>query len=71
MADEVRIDKEVFHDRLASFISQWKRSGDAFFGGANSIVILVGKADETATFRKNNGFQVRLHTLAQPHTTII
>ncbi|KAI9689083.1 MAG: FACT complex subunit spt16 [Bathelium mastoideum] len=71
MADEVSIDKNVFHDRLASFISQWKRSGDAFFGGANSIVILVGKADETANFKKNNGFQFWLLGYEFPATLFV
>ena len=59
MADEVSIDKQVFHDRLSSFITQWKadkRSGDSVFGGVGSIVIAKGKPlngeyDKTAAFQ--------------------
>jgi len=61
MGDQVKIDKDAFHDRLSSLMSQWKndkRSGDALFGGAGSIAIVMGKTDEAAGFQKNNAFQV-------------
>jgi nucleosome binding factor SPN SPT16 subunit len=61
MAEEVKIDKQVFHDRLGQFVSAWKadkRSGDAFFGGVGSIVILLGKAEESGVFQKNNAMHV-------------
>ena len=61
MAEEVKIDKQLFQDRLSQFISAWKadkRSGDALFGGAGSIVILMGKNEETVTFQKNNAMHV-------------
>lgn len=59
MSDEVKIDKQVFHDRLSQFISAWKadkRSGDGLFAGAGSIAILMGKVEDQSgvTFRKNN-----------------
>ena len=63
MADEVKIDKGNFQDRLTSFISTWKadkRSGDALFGGVGSIVILMGRNEETPTFQKKNAMHVRL-----------
>ena len=62
MAEEVKIDKVVFHDRLGQFISAWKtdkRSGDALFGGVGSIIILMGKAEDSA-YQKNNALHVRL-----------
>lgn len=61
MAD-ITIDKNSFHDRLSSFLSQWKndkRSGDGIFGGVSSIVIMVGKANDAAAYPKNVAFQVR------------
>ena len=61
MADEIRIDKQVFHDRLSHFVSAWKadkRSGDALFGGVGSVLILMGKSEETNTFSKNNAMHV-------------
>jgi hypothetical protein len=62
MADQVVIDKTLFHERLSSFITQWKadkRSGDALFQGASSVVLPVGKATEGNTFTKSSAFQVR------------
>lgn len=62
MGDEVKIDKSLFHDRLSSFIAQWKndkRSGDAIFNAAGSIVIITGKAEDEQVFQKNNAFQVQ------------
>ena len=61
MAEEVKIDKQLFQDRLSQFISAWKtdkRSGDALFGGAGSIVILMGKNEENVAFQKNNAMHV-------------
>ena len=58
----MKIDKQAFQDRLTHFISAWKadkRSGDAFFGGAGSIVILMGKTEEATSFQKNNAMHVR------------
>jgi nucleosome binding factor SPN SPT16 subunit len=62
MADEqVKIDKDVFHDRLSGFIAGWKndrRAGDATFNGAASLAIVMGKADEGAGYQKNSAFHV-------------
>jgi nucleosome binding factor SPN SPT16 subunit len=60
MADEIVIDKEVFHERLSSFVTQWKndkRSNDALFQGVGSIVLCVGKASDGA-YTKATAFQV-------------
>lgn len=62
MAD-VQVDRDAFHKRLNSFVTQWKgdkRSGDTFFGGVGSIVILMGKTEEASGFAKNGAFQVGL-----------
>lgn len=66
---EIKIDKNIFQERLSHFISAWKadkRSGDALFGGASSILILMGKTEETAQFQKNNAMHVcrRLYTMS-------
>ena len=61
MAEQVTIDKAVFHNRLAAFLAAWKtdkRSGDSLFGGADSIVLLVGKASDAGDSQKTNAFQV-------------
>ena len=61
MAEEVKIDKTQFHDRLNQLISAWKadrRSGDAIFGGVGSIVILLGKSDDPG-YQKSNALHVR------------
>jgi nucleosome binding factor SPN SPT16 subunit len=60
MAEEVKIDSQLFHDRLGHLISAWKadkRSGDTLFGGIGSIVILVGKSED-AVYHKNNAMHV-------------
>lgn len=59
--DGVKIDKEVFHDRLSGFIAAWKndkRSGDALFAGASTLAIIMGKTNEDQGYQKNNAFQV-------------
>ena len=56
MADEVKIDKHVFNERLSQLVTAWKhdkRSNDALFGGVGSIVILMGKAEESGIHKKN------------------
>lgn len=61
MAEEVKIDKQVFHNRLSNFISAWKadkRANDTLFGGVGSIVIHMGKNEDTVTFQKNNAMHV-------------
>ena len=60
MAEEVKIDKNVFNERLLQLVTAWKhdkRSNDALFGGVGSIVILMGKAEESG-FQKKNAMHV-------------
>ena len=62
MADEVKIDKDLFHNRLSQLVSAWKNdkrsTSDALFGGVGSIVILLGKNEEVPIFHKNNALHV-------------
>lgn len=58
--DEVKIDKQLFHNRLSAFLTQWKadkRANDPQFNGANSVIACVGKADGQV-FTKTTAFQV-------------
>lgn len=73
MAEKIAIDKNTFFNHLSNFYASWKadkRSGNALFGGADSIVILMGKTktDESA-FQKNNAMHVcpQALPLAVPH----
>ena len=64
MADEIVIDKALFHERLNNLVTKWKadkRSGDQVFQGASSIATVVGKASDPGTYLKPAAFQVSLH----------
>lgn len=63
MADEIVVDKDVFYDRLSSFLTQWKgdKRSDEIFQGVGSIVLCVGKASEGA-YTKATAFQVWTYT---------
>ena len=67
MAEEVKIDKQLFQDRVSQLISSWKadkRSSDALFGGVGSFILLMGKNEDSATFHKNNAMHVRTKSTA-------
>ena len=71
MADDIVIDKQLFHDRLGNFVAKWKadkRSGDAIFQGASSIATVVGKASEPGSYLKPAAFQVRRSTVPRSMT---
>ncbi|KAH8820790.1 FACT complex subunit-domain-containing protein [Xylogone sp. PMI_703] len=71
---EIKIDKNLFQERLSHFISAWKadkRAGDALFGGANSILVLMGKSEETAQFQKNNAIHFWLLGYEFPATLFL
>lgn len=64
MGDTIKIDATTFSTRLSSFYSAWKadkRSANQVFGGASSIVILMGKTEDSNSFQKNNAMHVRVH----------
>lgn len=61
MADGIVINAKNFHDRLAALYNAWKadkRSSDGTFAGADSLVIVTGKADEETVYHKNNAIHV-------------
>lgn len=61
MGDEIVIDKTAFFNRLSGFYAAWKadkRSANSVFGGAGSIIILMGKTDEANSYQKNNAIHV-------------
>ncbi len=62
MGDEVKIDRDTFNNRLSHFVSTWKgdkrQSSDALFGGVGSIVVLLGRNEESQSFQKNNAMHV-------------
>jgi len=63
MADDIVIDKALFHERLGSLVTKWKadkRSGDAIFQGASSIAAVVGKPSDPGSYLKPAAFQVSL-----------
>ena len=66
---EVKIDKEVFNNRLSHFYTSWKNdkrsSGDAVFGGVGSILVLMGRNEEIPTFAKSNALSVYPRMLLQ------
>ncbi|KAI9368641.1 FACT complex subunit spt16 [Aspergillus egyptiacus] len=74
MGDEIVIDKTAFFNRLSSLHTAWKtdkRSSNPVFGGVGSIVILMGKTDETNSFQKNNAIHFWLLGYEFPATLLI
>lgn len=74
MGEEIAIDRSAFFNRLSNLYSTWKadkRSNHPLFGGAASIVILMGKTDEANSFQKNNAIHVCLQTFSCPGTNIL
>ncbi|KAF2877255.1 FACT complex subunit-domain-containing protein [Massariosphaeria phaeospora] len=74
MADEIVIDKQLFHERLNNFVTKWKadkRSGDSIFSGATSIATVVGKASEPGSYLKPAAFQLWLLGYEFPATLFV
>ncbi|ORX98310.1 FACT complex subunit-domain-containing protein [Clohesyomyces aquaticus] len=74
MADEIVIDKQVFHERLNNFVTKWKadkRSGDAIFNGASSLASCVGKASDGGVHFKSAAFQLWLLGYEFPATLFV
>ncbi|CCF32912.1 hypothetical protein CH063_05195 [Colletotrichum higginsianum] len=55
---EIKIDSKAFHERVTRLAGAWKndlRSKDGnIFHGASSIVVMMGKVEETPELHKNN-----------------
>lgn len=61
MGEAIKIDKEAFSNRLSSFYTAWKadkRTPNGVFGGASSILVIMGKAEEMSSFQKHNAVHV-------------
>ncbi|KAI1962362.1 FACT complex subunit spt16 [Ophidiomyces ophidiicola] len=57
MGEEIKIDKALFSDRLSTLYTAWKadkRSASPVFGGATSIVVVMGRTEDTNSFQKSN-----------------
>jgi hypothetical protein len=58
---DIVINHEVFQERLGVLYTAWKsdkRNADGVFGGADSLVIVTGKADQDTIYHKNNAVHV-------------
>ena len=62
---DIQVDPNAFFERLQALYNSWKadkRSGtgneNGVFGGADTIVILTGKAAEETVYAKNNAVHV-------------
>ncbi|KAL5114984.1 FACT complex subunit spt16 [Pleosporales sp. CAS-2024a] len=74
MADDIAIDKQLFHERLGSLVAKWKadkRSGDQLFQGASSMAAVVGKPSDPGSYLKPAAFQLWLLGYEFPHTLFI
>ncbi|KAF2192426.1 SPT16-domain-containing protein [Zopfia rhizophila CBS 207.26] len=74
MADDIVIDKQLFHERLNNFVTKWKadkRSGDTIFNGAGSIASVVGKASDPSLYLKPAAFQLWLLGYEFPATLFV
>jgi hypothetical protein len=56
---------DAFFDRLTHLYNSWKsdkRASDGVFGGADSIVVLAGKAEQESSYQKHNALHVSRQT---------
>ena len=61
MAESIVINADAFFDRLTHLHNSWKadkRASDGVFGGADSIVVLAGKAEQESSYQKHNALHV-------------
>ncbi|PHH88973.1 hypothetical protein CDD83_6809 [Cordyceps sp. RAO-2017] len=71
---EIKIDGKLFQERISHFATAWKndlRSKDGLFGGASSIVIMMGKVEEVPEFHKNNAMHFWLLGYEFPTTLML
>lgn len=78
MAEEIVINKDAFFERLGQLYTAWKserrsnlNDASALFGGAASIVIVSGKAEEASTYQKNNALHFWLLGYEFPATLMV
>ncbi|KEZ38646.1 FACT complex subunit SPT16 [Scedosporium apiospermum] len=71
---EIKIDSQLFQERISHFVSSWKndaRSKEGLFNGASSIIILMGKAEDSQDFHKNNAMHFWLLGYEFPATLML
>jgi nucleosome binding factor SPN SPT16 subunit len=72
---DITIAAEPFFERLSSLYTSWKndkRSPDGIFNGAESMVIITGKAEQDASiYQKNNTLHFWLLGYEFPATLIV
>lgn len=60
---EIKIDSKLFQERISHFATAWKndlRFKESLFGGATSLVIMMGKVEDMPEFHKNNAMHVSI-----------
>ncbi|KAG9252018.1 FACT complex subunit-domain-containing protein [Emericellopsis atlantica] len=73
MAD-ITLDSKLFQERISHFTTAWKndlRSKDGVFGGAQSIVVMMGKVEEAQSLNKNNAVHFWLLGYEFPTTMLL
>ncbi|KAK3186969.1 FACT complex subunit spt16 [Lecanicillium sp. MT-2017a] len=73
MAD-IKIDSKLFQERINAFVTSWKndlRSKDGLFGGASSMVVMMGKVEDIPEFHKNNAIHFWLLGYEFPTTLML
>ncbi|EXJ93667.1 xaa-Pro aminopeptidase [Capronia coronata CBS 617.96] len=71
---DIVINANTFFERLTTLYNAWKadkRSGDGSFGGADTIVVLTGKADQDTQYVKNNAVHFWLLGYEFPATLMV
>jgi nucleosome binding factor SPN SPT16 subunit len=71
---EIKIDSKLFQERISHFVSAWKndlRSKEGVFGGASSIVIVMGKMEDAPEYHKNNAMHFWLLGYEFPTTLML
>jgi nucleosome binding factor SPN SPT16 subunit len=68
---DVQVDATAFFERLQSLYNAWKAdkrsgSGNEAFGGADTIIVLTGKAADETVYVKNNAIHVSQLFLVEP-----
>ncbi|KAL6866069.1 FACT complex subunit spt16 [Amphichorda felina] len=73
MAD-IKLDSKLFQERISHFATAWKndlRSKDSLFGGASSMVVMMGKVEEAPELHKNNAMHFWLLGYEFPTTMML
>ncbi|KAH9906872.1 FACT complex subunit spt-16 [Xylariomycetidae sp. FL2044] len=73
MAD-IKIDDKLFQERINQFVNAWKadkRAGDPVFHGVGSLLIMMGKVEESPEFHKNNAMHFWLLGYEFPTTLML